>query len=110
MKEYVEGRGKALVTDPERKKDPVAFVTALLELKDKFDVIISRAFSDDKGFVNALNLAFELFINMESRAPEYLSLFIDEKLKKGLKGKTEDEVEVMLDKVMILFRYLQDRD
>lgn len=45
-----------------------------------------------------------------SKSPEYLSLFIDEKLKKGLKGMTENEVEALLDKAMVLFRFLQDKD
>lgn len=30
--------------------------------------------------------AFESFINVNERAPEFISLFIDENLKKGLKG------------------------
>ena len=30
--------------------------------------------------------AFESFINLNERAPEFISLFIDENLKKGLKG------------------------
>ena len=41
------------------------------------------------------------------RSPEYLSLFIDDKLKKGVKGLSDAEVESVLDKAMILFRFLQ---
>lgn len=33
-----------------------------------------------------LHQAFESFINLNPKAPEYISLFIDENLKKGLKG------------------------
>lgn len=29
---------------------------------------------------------FEYFFNINSRSPEYLSLFVDEKLKKGVRG------------------------
>ena len=29
---------------------------------------------------------FEYFINLNLKSPEYLSLFIDDKLKKGVKG------------------------
>lgn len=29
---------------------------------------------------------FEYFLNLNSKSPEYLSLFIDDKLKKGAKG------------------------
>lgn len=29
---------------------------------------------------------FEYFLNLNDKSPEYLSLFIDDKLKKGVKG------------------------
>lgn len=29
---------------------------------------------------------FEYFLNLNPKSPEYLSLFIDDKLKKGVKG------------------------
>lgn len=53
---------------------------------------------------------FEYFLNLNSRSPEYLSLFIDDKLKKGVKGLTEQEVETILDKAMVLFRFMQEKD
>ena len=33
-----------------------------------------------------LSQDFEYFVNLNDRSPEYLSLFIDEMLKKGVKG------------------------
>jgi cullin 3 len=53
---------------------------------------------------------FEYFLNLNPKSPEYLSLFIDDKLKKGVKGMTEQEIEQVLDKTMVLFRYLQEKD
>ena len=47
---------------------------------------------------------FEFFLNLNQRSPEFLSLFIDDKLKKGVKGLTDVEVEQVFDKAMILFR------
>jgi hypothetical protein len=35
--------------------------------------------------VAALNSAFEHFLNLSTRSPEYISLFMDDKLRKGLK-------------------------
>ena len=32
---------------------------------------------------------FEFFVNLNDRSPEYLSLFIDEMLKKGVKGVSD---------------------
>lgn len=36
-------------------KDPVEYVSALLEMRDKYENTISKAFSDDKSFRNTLN-------------------------------------------------------
>ena len=35
--EHLKGTGRALITDPERTKDPVDFVLRLLHEKDKYD-------------------------------------------------------------------------
>jgi cullin 3 len=110
MTSYLRETGKQLVTDPERLKDPVEFVQCLLNEKDKHDKIISVAFGNDKTFQNALNSSFEYFINLNNRSPESISLYVDDKLRKGLKGASEEDVEVILDKVMMLFRYLQEKD
>ncbi|XP_059450028.1 cullin-3A-like [Corylus avellana] len=110
MTSYIRDTGKQLVTDPERLRDPVDFVQRLLDLKDKYDKIISLAFGNDKTFQNALNSSFEYFINLNTRSPEFISLFVDDKLRKGLRGVSEEDVEVVLDKVMMLFRYLQEKD
>ncbi|KAL3631157.1 Cullin-3A [Castilleja foliolosa] len=110
MTSHIRETGKQLVTDPEKSKNPVEFVDTLLVKRDKYDKIINFAFSNDKTFQNALSSSFEYFINLNPRSPEYLSLFVDDKLRKGLKGVKEEDIEVILDKVMILFRYLQEKD
>ncbi|RWR89492.1 cullin-3A-like protein isoform X1 [Cinnamomum micranthum f. kanehirae] len=110
MTSHLRETGKQLVTDPERLRDPVDFVQRLLNEKDKHDKIISLAFNNDKTFQNALNSSFEYFINLNPRSPEFISLFVDDKLRKGLKEVSEEDVEIVLDKVMMLFRYLQEKD
>ena len=110
MGEHVTEEGKALVTDPEKGKDPMAFVEGLLRMKAKYDDVIRLAFGGDRAFVNALHQAFEHFVNLNSRAPEYISLYVDERLRKGLKEATEEEIEASLDRTMSLFRFLQDKD
>eukprot|EP00897_Mesotaenium_endlicherianum_P006218 jgi/Mesen1/5624/ME000282S04776 len=110
MLHHLRETGKQLVTDSERSKDPVDFVQRLLDEKDKYDRIIQNALANDKTFQNTLNGAFEYFINLNARSPEFISLFVDDKLRKGLKGVSEEDVETVLDKVMMLFRYLQEKD
>jgi len=79
-------------------------------MKDKYDNIINVSFSNDKSFLNALNSSFEHFINLNNRSPEFISLFVDDKLRKGVKEANEEDLETVLDKVMMLFRYLQEKD
>lgn len=110
MTSFVRDTGKQLVMDPERLRDPVDFVQRLLDLKDKYDRVITMSFNNDKTFQNALNSSFEYFINLNARSPEFISLFVDDKLRRGLKGVGEEDVEILLDKVMMLFRYLQEKD
>ncbi|VDM80063.1 unnamed protein product, partial [Strongylus vulgaris] len=40
----------------------------------------------------------------------YLSLYVDEKLRKGLKSESDENVEKLLDKALVLFRFLQEKD
>eukprot|EP00246_Nothoceros_aenigmaticus_P013947 TRINITY_DN5071_c0_g1_i1.p1 TRINITY_DN5071_c0_g1~~TRINITY_DN5071_c0_g1_i1.p1 ORF type:complete len:736 (-),score=193.26 TRINITY_DN5071_c0_g1_i1:582-2789(-) len=110
MVTHLRETGRQLVMDPEKLKDPVEFVKGLLDEKDKNDKIILQSFNNDKAFQNALNSSFEYFINLHVRSPEFISLFVDDKLRKGLKGMSEEDVETVLDKVMMLFRYLQEKD
>ena len=49
-------------------------------MRDKYDVVISSSFSADKQFYNALNGAFETFVNANTHSPEYISLFVDEQV------------------------------
>ncbi|EPS42379.1 hypothetical protein H072_3615 [Dactylellina haptotyla CBS 200.50] len=86
------------------------WVEDVLALKDKIDKIWNRSFSSDQGVQQTISKAFADFINDNKRSPEYISLFVDENIKKGLKGKTEAEVDSVLDKAIVLFRYIQDKD
>ncbi|TKY69692.1 Cullin-3A protein [Spatholobus suberectus] len=110
MTSHIRESGKQLVMDPERLKDPVEFVQRLLDEKDKYDKIINVSFNNDKLFQKALNSSFEYFIYLNPRSPEFISLFLDDKLRKGLKGVSEEDVEITLDQVMMLFQYLQEKD
>lgn len=58
----------------------------LLDLKTRFDHFLLESFNNDRLFKQTIAGDFEYFLNLNSRSPEYLSLFIDDKLKKGVKG------------------------
>lgn len=58
----------------------------MLDLKDRFDHFLINSFGSDKIFKQMIASDFEFFLNLNQKSPEYLSLFIDDKLKKGVKG------------------------
>jgi len=88
----------------------IVYIQNLLDLKDQFDRFLSVSFAGDRFFKQTISGDFEHFLNLNPRSPEYLSLFIDDKLKKGVRGLSDAEVESVLDKAMILFRFLQEKD
>ena len=88
----------------------IKWVDDVLELKDKFDHLWTYCFNEDLILHSAVTKSFSDFINMFNRSSEFVSLFIDDILKRGIKGKTESEVDKLLDKAIILLRYVTDRD
>ncbi|KAJ1034670.1 hypothetical protein NDA13_000927 [Ustilago tritici] len=107
-----KSKDKAADTDASTPQAATAirWVQDVLEFKNKFDAILDTAFFKDTGCETSINEAFESFINSNKRAPEFISLFIDENLKKGLKGKTEAEVDEVLRKTISVFRFLHEKD
>jgi len=55
-------------------------------LKDRFDHFLHESFNNDRLFKQMISSDFEYFINLNTKSPEYLSLFIDDRLRKGVKG------------------------
>ena len=107
-----EGDNKTPVEKPVNQQTAAAvkWVDDVLQLKDKYDNILASAFQADQGLQTALSRSFTDFINAFERSSEYLSLFFDENMKKGIKGKTEYEVDSLLDRGITLLRYVQDKD
>ena len=88
------------------------WVADILDLKDKYDAIWRMAFDEDQFLHAALTRSFSDFINSSTfqRGSEYLSLFIDENMKKGIRDKTEEEVDQVLDKAIEVLKYVSDKD
>lgn len=88
----------------------IKWVDDILALNRKFDRIWQQAFSSDQGLHTSITDSFSEFINSNPRSSEYLSLFFDENLKRGIKGKTDSEVDALLDSGITLLRYIRDKD
>ncbi|KAI8821887.1 Cullin [Fimicolochytrium jonesii] len=93
-----------------QKADPLKWVEQVLALKEKVDAYFEHSFANDSNFETEMNNALERSLNRNRKAPEFVSLFIDENLKKGLKGKSEEEVDALLDRTVTIFRFVQEKD
>ncbi|XP_063288162.1 cullin-4B [Pelobates fuscus] len=106
--EYIKAFGSTIVINPEKDK---TMVQELLDFKDKVDHVIDVCFIKNEKFVNAMKEAFETFINKRPNKPaELIAKYVDSKLRTGNKEATDEELEKMLDKIMIIFRFIYGKD
>ncbi|XP_067313644.1 cullin-4B isoform X2 [Pseudorasbora parva] len=106
--EYIKVFGSTIVINPEKDK---TMVQELLDFKDKVDHIIDICFMKNEKFVNGMKEAFETFINKRPNKPaELIAKYVDSKLRAGNKEATDEELEKMLDKIMIIFRFIYGKD
>ncbi|KAA8588730.1 hypothetical protein FQN60_010075, partial [Etheostoma spectabile] len=104
--EYIKAFGSTIVINPEKDK---TMVQELLDFKDKVDHVIDICFMKNEKFVNAMKEAFETFINKRPNKPaELIAKHVDSKLRAGNKEATDEELEKMLDKIMIIFRFIYE--
>uniref|UniRef100_A0A671TF83 Cullin-4A n=1 Tax=Sparus aurata TaxID=8175 RepID=A0A671TF83_SPAAU len=107
-RDYIKSFGGEIVCTPEKDKD---MVQDLLDFKDKMDNVAQSCFARNEGFINAMKEAFETFINKRPNKPaELIAKYVDSKLRAGNKEATEEELERILDKIMIIFRFIHGKD
>ncbi|KAJ6829718.1 cullin-4 [Iris pallida] len=108
LSSYIRGTGQGIVTDEEKDKD---LVSCLLEFKASLDTIWEASFSKNEAFSQTIKDSFEHLINLRQNRPaELIAKFVDEKLRAGNKGTSEEELDGTLDKVLVLFRFIQGKD
>lgn len=101
--------------------DPKVYVETILDIHGKFKSLVVTAFTNDSGFVSALDKACNKFINVNSitqlqpnnqlsRSPELFAKYCDLLMKKSSKNPEEAELEDKLTRVMTGFNYLTDKD
>uniref|UniRef100_A0A0A9WZX0 Cullin-1 n=2 Tax=Lygus hesperus TaxID=30085 RepID=A0A0A9WZX0_LYGHE len=99
--------------------DPKTYVSTILGVHKKYNALVITAFNNDTGFVAALDKACGKFINnnavtrmanSSSKSPELLAKFCDILLKKSSKNPEEAELEDTLNQVMVVFKYIEDKD
>ena len=110
LKAYVDNEGMKFVHDPGKTTDAVVYIEGLLAMRLKYTSLIKRQLEEDKKFTQAFNGAFEHFLNENQKSPEFLSLYVDHLMRKGLKGLSDEEADERLNSALHLFRFLQEKD
>lgn len=105
--QYIKRKGREIVINPERDN---TMIQELLDFKEKLDEI-SKCWSHNEKFLHALKDSFEHFINQRPNKPaELIAKYIDGKLRVGNKEASEEELDKILDKIMVLFRFIHGKD
>ncbi|CAE7730671.1 culC, partial [Symbiodinium pilosum] len=110
MEPYIEERAKGVVEDQQMIDSPAVYTEKVLELKKEVDEMVASCFEGDTGFQKGRNRGLEAVLNKDTRCAKYLALFCDLQLKKGLKGRNEEEVQTLVNQVVSLFAHLKDKD
>jgi len=77
---------------------------------------VNRSFKGEAGFVASLDRACREFVNRNaatttsSRSPELLAKHADALLRKNNKVSEEGDLEGALNRVMVIFKYLEEKD
>mmetsp|Transcript_12715 Transcript_12715/g.18225 ORF Transcript_12715/g.18225 Transcript_12715/m.18225 type:complete len:996 (-) Transcript_12715:78-3065(-) len=111
LSERIKIDGRALVKDQENNvAPPAAFVKGILAMRERFHAVVTDAMKGEKKAQKRMKESFEDFLNADARAANCLAVYVDELLRVGLKGADERKVSAELDRVVVIFRYLSDKD
>ena len=107
--EQIKSSGKQLIMDQiSGTANPSSFVRGVLQLRTKYEQIVNVSFRNEKKVMKRMREAFEDFLNADARAASCLAIYVDELLRTGLRD--EQQINVELQKVITVFRYLSDKD
>ncbi|TGZ71761.1 hypothetical protein CRM22_002466 [Opisthorchis felineus] len=112
FRQYVIQLGRDLVEnptqDPEKDRN---MIQNLISCRDYLSELIATCFANDANFTRVLQEAYEEFINQRPNKPaEFLAKYLDAHLRSGNKAQTDEELDKLMDKAMMLFRYIDGKD
>jgi hypothetical protein len=117
---YLQEEGTKKVDEQKKKqlKDALAnavqFVKNIMVFYDKYFKLVQSCFSSHNLFKTALDKAFRDIMNQDSgtfNIPRLLNFYIDNIIKgKEKDTSSEDEIDDVLQRLVNLFSYLQDKD
>lgn len=107
---YMKMKLTEIFNNNEEHKDSIKFVQLIINLKNKFDNLIVNAFDNDKVIQKLQKDCFELILNKDTRFALHLSCYLDNLLKSGFNSASEQYIDIELDNIIIIFKFLLDKD
>jgi cullin 3 len=72
--------------------------------------LLNKSLEKDQTVELAIKNSFESFINENDKTARSLVSYLDDQFKKDFKNNSENEITEKVDKVIQIFRYLNDKD
>ena len=106
LKNYIKERGNSISVDKELTRDPLKFIPRLISLKKEIDELVEKCFENYEEFQDAKNDAFSFFMEREIYSKQ-LANYADYCLRSFFRGKSEQEIDNILNDIIQLFKCLR---
>jgi len=108
LQTFIETDGLKLVKDEKLKNE--VLVAQLIEMWDKMHTIWIKSMNKDVNVDLTYKHAFKKIVNENNRVAKALVQYIDEMFKKDFKTISEADLNDRIDKVISIFRFLEEKD
>ena len=85
-------------------------IRLIIEFRQRMMDLLNKSLDKDQTVELAIKNSFESFINENDKTARSLVSYLDDQFKKDFKNNSENEITEKVDKVIQIFRYLNDKD
>ncbi|CAG9322645.1 unnamed protein product [Blepharisma stoltei] len=110
LERYILEKCEEIVKNQESIKNPIKLISDIIELREKIILIHTSAFKRDIMAEVSIRRSFENVFNKYPRIVLALVLYIDYLFQKEIKGISDEEIDLKLNKIIALFKYISDKD
>ncbi|CAK7270871.1 hypothetical protein SEPCBS119000_004311 [Sporothrix epigloea] len=108
--DFSAGSEAPLSASAQQTAAAIKWVNDILDLKDKFDRLWRDCFQKNLAVQSAISSSFTELFRLCTRSAEYVSLFIDDYFKRGMRGKSDAEIDEALDKATVMVQHVTEKD
>lgn len=108
LKTYIISEGQKMVRNDQSSNEEL--IKQIIEFRNRMIELLTKSLDKDTSVELAIKNSFEGFINENEKTAKALVTYLDDQFKKDFKNNTEVEITDKIDKIIQIFRYLQDKD